>query len=283
MLLKTAGSLPEHHTAMPTDSMSVRPPAVFPPWTLDKMWYRGQRVLIRRWVRCRRPGMTRVTNTITIYAPDDVIWPATSDFGVACQYLGMVINCTVDGAWGGALRTLTNTDGSTIVERLEMLNGAACRSRYAVLWYTREPRVPQYGPCAIRAGSKPPSSAVLRLQSSAIGQLPRSSILHQLSRQHHCRGRISPQQTPNLHRNRTGIEAALGILCPANAACGDERQAQAQVGDGAQCVERKRKCSGTCRRAIDQGAAKKPAQTASPQSAPGYRLPEHPLRRWRRS
>ena len=36
----------------------------------------------------------------------------------------MVIDCTVEGQGIGAQRTLTHTDGSTIVERLEALDKA---------------------------------------------------------------------------------------------------------------------------------------------------------------
>jgi len=63
-------------------------------------------------------------------------------------------------------------------------------------------------------------------------------------RQPHPRGRISPQQAPDLHRNRARSEAALRILRPANAARGDERQAQAQAGDGAQRTQRERERGG---------------------------------------
>ncbi len=45
----------------------------------------------------------------------------------------MVVNCSVAGEGVGALRTLTSADGSTIVERLEMLDPAAHRLSYALL------------------------------------------------------------------------------------------------------------------------------------------------------
>jgi hypothetical protein len=77
--------------------------------------------------------MTHVTRMITIHAPADAIWRVISDFGAACHYLDMVINCMVEGTGVGALRTLTNTDGSTIVERLEMLDEADHRLSYALL------------------------------------------------------------------------------------------------------------------------------------------------------
>jgi hypothetical protein len=56
-----------------------------------------------------------------------------SDFDAACKYLVMVIGCTVEGQGIGALRTLTSTDGRTIVERLDTLDGAAHRLSYALL------------------------------------------------------------------------------------------------------------------------------------------------------
>ena len=43
------------------------------------------------------------------------------------------IDCTVAGQGIGALRTLTYTDGSTIVERLEALDDATYRLSYALL------------------------------------------------------------------------------------------------------------------------------------------------------
>ena len=70
---------------------------------------------------------------ITIHAPADAIWQVISDFGAACQYLVMVDDCSVVGQGIGALRTLTSTDGSTIVERLEALDAAARRLSYALL------------------------------------------------------------------------------------------------------------------------------------------------------
>ena len=70
---------------------------------------------------------------ITIHAPADAIWQVISDFGAACQYLSKVVNCTVEGAGVGALRTLTSADGSAVVERLESLDQAAHRLSYALL------------------------------------------------------------------------------------------------------------------------------------------------------
>jgi hypothetical protein len=70
---------------------------------------------------------------ITIHAPADAIWQVISDFSLACHYLAMVVNCTVVGAGVGALRTLTSVDGSTVVERLETLDGYAHQMSYALL------------------------------------------------------------------------------------------------------------------------------------------------------
>ena len=56
-----------------------------------------------------------------------------SDFGATSQYLAGVVNCMVEGEGVGARRTLTNAEGSTIVERLETLDGVAHRLSYALL------------------------------------------------------------------------------------------------------------------------------------------------------
>ena len=77
--------------------------------------------------------MTQASSKIIISAPIDAVWQVISDFGAAGRYLAGVVNCTVDGAGVGALRTLTSADGSTIVERLEMLDQAARRLSYALL------------------------------------------------------------------------------------------------------------------------------------------------------
>ena len=65
--------------------------------------------------------------------PADAVWQVLGDFGAACQYLDMVINCTVAGEGVGALRTLTYAGGSAIVERLETLDDAARKLSYALL------------------------------------------------------------------------------------------------------------------------------------------------------
>jgi len=77
--------------------------------------------------------MTQVLTKIMIRAPADAIWQVISDFGAACHYRAMVVNCTVEGEGVGALRTLTSADGSTIVERLEALDQAAHRLSYTLL------------------------------------------------------------------------------------------------------------------------------------------------------
>ena len=76
---------------------------------------------------------SRASSKIIINAPSDAVWQTISDFGAVCKYSVMVTNCTVEGAGVGALRTLTNADGSTIVERLEALDGTARRLSYALL------------------------------------------------------------------------------------------------------------------------------------------------------
>jgi hypothetical protein len=77
--------------------------------------------------------MTHVNRMITIHASADAIWQVISDLRAACQYLAMVVNCTVAGAGVGALRTLTSVDGSTVVECLEALDQAGHRMSYALL------------------------------------------------------------------------------------------------------------------------------------------------------
>jgi hypothetical protein len=77
--------------------------------------------------------VTYATSMITIRASADAVWQVISDFGAACRYLAMVDDCSVAGQGIGALRTLTSADGSTIVERLGTLDGAAHRLSYALL------------------------------------------------------------------------------------------------------------------------------------------------------
>ncbi len=77
--------------------------------------------------------MTQASCKTTINIPADAIWQVISDFGAAGQYLTGVVNCTVEGAGVGALRTLTSADGSTVVERLEVLDEDTHRLSYALL------------------------------------------------------------------------------------------------------------------------------------------------------
>ena len=77
--------------------------------------------------------MTHATSVITIHAPAAIIWQVISDFGAACKYLFMVVNCTVEGEGVGARRTLTSTDGGVIVERVETLDEVTHRLNYALL------------------------------------------------------------------------------------------------------------------------------------------------------
>jgi hypothetical protein len=77
--------------------------------------------------------MTRVFCKTTIHVPADAIWQVISDFGAAGQYLVGVVDCTVEGEGIGAQRTLTSADGSTIVERLEVLDQVNHRLSYALL------------------------------------------------------------------------------------------------------------------------------------------------------
>ena len=77
--------------------------------------------------------MTQVSCKTTIHASTDAVWQVISDFGAASQYLAGVADCTVEGEGVGARRTLTSADGSTIIERLESLDGVACRLSYALL------------------------------------------------------------------------------------------------------------------------------------------------------
>ena len=77
--------------------------------------------------------MTQVSSTITLLASAGTNWQVISDFGAAGQYLAGAIDCTVAGEGIGALRTLINADGSTILERLESLDEAAQQMSYALL------------------------------------------------------------------------------------------------------------------------------------------------------
>jgi hypothetical protein len=80
--------------------------------------------------------MTRASSKIIIDLSADATWQVIGDFGAACQYLAGVVNCTVEGAGVGALRTLTSPDGSTIVERLEALDDTTHWLSYSLLTET---------------------------------------------------------------------------------------------------------------------------------------------------
>ena len=77
--------------------------------------------------------MTQVSCKTTINTSADALWQVISDFGAAGQYLSRVVACSIEGEGVGAVRTLTSTDGSTIVERLEILDGNTRRLSYALL------------------------------------------------------------------------------------------------------------------------------------------------------
>ena len=77
--------------------------------------------------------MTRASCKTTIRSSADAVWQTISDFGAAGQYLSGVVACTLTGEGVGALRTLTSPDGSTIVERLEALDGNARQLSYLLL------------------------------------------------------------------------------------------------------------------------------------------------------
>ena len=77
--------------------------------------------------------MAQASSRITVHASVDAIWSEICRFGAADRYLPGVVNCLFDGADVGARRTLTNADGSTIVERLEVLDEVNHRLCYALL------------------------------------------------------------------------------------------------------------------------------------------------------
>ena len=77
--------------------------------------------------------MAQASSRITIHAPVAAIWAEISRFDAADRYLPGVVNCMSDGAKIRARRTLTNADGSMIVERLEALDEVNHRLRYALL------------------------------------------------------------------------------------------------------------------------------------------------------
>jgi hypothetical protein len=80
--------------------------------------------------------MAHASSKIIIDLSADATWQVIGDFGAACRYLAGVVNCRVEGAGVGALRTLTYADGSLIVERLEALDDATHRLSYSLLTET---------------------------------------------------------------------------------------------------------------------------------------------------
>lgn len=80
--------------------------------------------------------MIQASSTIIIDTAADSVWQLIGDFGSVGQYLTMVVLCKVEGVGVGALRTLTSTDGSVILERLETLDKAARSLSYALLTNT---------------------------------------------------------------------------------------------------------------------------------------------------
>jgi ribosome-associated toxin RatA of RatAB toxin-antitoxin module len=79
------------------------------------------------------PTMTQVSSRIIIHTAAETAWQVISDFSAGCSYLVRVVACRVEGAGIGALRNLISVDGSTIVERLVVLDQAAQTISYALL------------------------------------------------------------------------------------------------------------------------------------------------------
>ena len=77
--------------------------------------------------------MIRVFSTIKINASADAIWQLINDFGAVCPYRVGFVHCTVEGEGIGALRTLINSDGGMIIERLEAQDPNAQRLSYGLL------------------------------------------------------------------------------------------------------------------------------------------------------
>jgi len=77
--------------------------------------------------------MTHASCTTIIHTSADAVWKVIGDFGAACQYLMGVVDCTVEGEGVGARRTLTSSDGSAIIERLEALDNGTHQLSYALL------------------------------------------------------------------------------------------------------------------------------------------------------
>jgi hypothetical protein len=81
----------------------------------------------------REVQVLHVSSKIAVDASADAIWQVISDFGMAGKYLPGGVSCTVAGEGIGALRTLTNADGSMVAECLAALDATALRLSYALL------------------------------------------------------------------------------------------------------------------------------------------------------
>jgi len=77
--------------------------------------------------------MTFAISKIMINAPADALWKVIGNFGAACDYLALVVNCVVEGTGVGARRTLTSIDGSTIIERLDAQDPVTHQLSYSLL------------------------------------------------------------------------------------------------------------------------------------------------------
>jgi hypothetical protein len=77
--------------------------------------------------------MAHASSRITIDAPVGTVWATISHFGTADRYLAGVVSCRVERSGVGAQRTLTNADGSTVIERLEALDETTHTHSYMLL------------------------------------------------------------------------------------------------------------------------------------------------------
>jgi hypothetical protein len=77
--------------------------------------------------------MAQASSEITIHASAGAIWTTIRHFDDADRYLSGVVACSAGGIDVGAQRTLTNADGSTIIERLESLDDSTHALSYVLL------------------------------------------------------------------------------------------------------------------------------------------------------
>lgn len=77
--------------------------------------------------------MAQASSKITIHARVAAIWATIRHFDGADRYLCGVVACTAGEVGVGAQRTLTNADGSTIIERLEALDATTHTLSYVLL------------------------------------------------------------------------------------------------------------------------------------------------------